>query len=227
MKKKIKTKDMSVEAITDTIQEYMYEKIHESKDSEEETKIKHVNRIRTSKTRKRKPKQLQQRRLHRMRCTWNKQHDCPAKAKKCLNCGKIGHYAKKFRSEQTTNRKKNNFSQRPKQLVTKQNASDDKNGPLNNTNNPRWTNILHFNGFGYNRSIKIIIDDGSPVTLIPKQKVNGMTLIRPLQAEYRDVNKNKIGFEGKTTANVETNREKNWSYKYQQKERIHYLNWVG
>ena len=38
---------MSVEAITDTIHEYMYEKMNESKDSEEETKIKHVDIKRT------------------------------------------------------------------------------------------------------------------------------------------------------------------------------------
>ena len=37
---------MSVEAITDTTHEYMYEKMNESRDSEEETKIKHVDRRR-------------------------------------------------------------------------------------------------------------------------------------------------------------------------------------
>ena len=42
---KIKKGDMSVEAITDTIHEYMYEKMDESRDSEE-TKIKHVDRKR-------------------------------------------------------------------------------------------------------------------------------------------------------------------------------------
>ena len=63
LKKEIKKGDMSVEAITDTIHEYMYEKMNESKDSEEETKIKHVDRKRTSKTRKRKTKQIQKSRL--------------------------------------------------------------------------------------------------------------------------------------------------------------------
>ena len=38
---------MSVEAFTDTIHGYMYEKRNESKDSEEEIKIKHVDRKRT------------------------------------------------------------------------------------------------------------------------------------------------------------------------------------
>ena len=35
---------MSVETITDTIHDYMYKKMNESRDSEEETKIKHVDR---------------------------------------------------------------------------------------------------------------------------------------------------------------------------------------
>ena len=34
-----------MEAITDTIHEYMYEKMNESKDSEEETKIKHEKNL--------------------------------------------------------------------------------------------------------------------------------------------------------------------------------------
>ena len=37
---------MLVEAITDTIHEYMYEKMNELRDSEEERKIKHVDRRR-------------------------------------------------------------------------------------------------------------------------------------------------------------------------------------
>ena len=44
----------------------------------------------------------------------------------------------------------------------------------------------------------------SPVTQIPEQKDTGVTPIHPLEAEYRDVNNNKIKFEGKPTANVET-----------------------
>ena len=47
MKKKIKNVDMSVGAITDTIREFMYEKTNEFKDSDEETNIKHVSRMRT------------------------------------------------------------------------------------------------------------------------------------------------------------------------------------
>ena len=78
---------MSVEAITDTIHEYMYEKMNESKDSEEETKIKHVDRKRTYQ-RPEKERQNKFRKVDCIRCgapKWNKSHDCPAKTKKCLN----------------------------------------------------------------------------------------------------------------------------------------------
>ena len=59
-----------------------------------------------------------------------------------------------------------------------------------------------------NRPIKFIIDRRSPVTLIPKQNFNGITTIYPLNEEYRDVNNNKIKFEGKTMANIEIEGEK-------------------
>ena len=60
-----------------------------------------------------------------------------------------------------------------------------------------------------NRAIKFIIDSGSPVTLIPKSQFNGITPLRPIGTEYRDVNDNRIRFEGKTTASVEINGKRN------------------
>ena len=43
-KKKIRKSDMSIEAITDAIHEYMYEKLKESPETEEEKKIRHVDK---------------------------------------------------------------------------------------------------------------------------------------------------------------------------------------
>ena len=60
-----------------------------------------------------------------------------------------------------------------------------------------------------NRPIKFIIDSGSPVNLFPKSQFNGITPLRPIETEYRDVNDNRIKFEGKTTASVEINGERN------------------
>ena len=59
-----------------------------------------------------------------------------------------------------------------------------------------------------NRPIKVIIDSGSPVTLISKQTFNGITTIYPLHEEYRDVNNNKTKFDGKTMTNIEKDGEK-------------------
>ena len=42
LKKKIRKSDMSVEAITDAIHEYMYEKLNDSPETDEEKKIRHV-----------------------------------------------------------------------------------------------------------------------------------------------------------------------------------------
>ena len=44
IKKKIRKSDMSVEAITEAIHEYMYEKLNESPETDEDRKIKHVEK---------------------------------------------------------------------------------------------------------------------------------------------------------------------------------------
>ena len=64
---------------------------------------------------------------------------------------------------------------------------------------PFYTRTLLVN----NRPIKFIVDTGSPVTLIPKLKFKKITDIKPVSEDYRDVNDNKIKFEGKTLANIE------------------------
>ena len=43
---------------------------------------------------------------------------------------------------------------------------------------------------------------------MPKQKFYEITSIYPLQQEYKDVNYNKIKFQGKTMANIEMDGEK-------------------
>ena len=48
--KKIRKSDMSVEAITDAIHEYMYEKLNDSPETEEEKKIRYVNKRKTKTT---------------------------------------------------------------------------------------------------------------------------------------------------------------------------------
>ena len=52
------------------------------------------------------------------------------------------------------------------------------------------------------RPTKFIVDTGSPVTLIPKARINKITTISPVLEDYRDVNDNKKLFEGKTMTNI-------------------------
>ena len=97
---------MSVEAIIDTIHDFIYKKMNESRDSEEETKIKHVDRKRNYQNHEKKTTKF--RKVDCVKCgapNWSKQNGCPAKTKKCLNCGKIGHYAKLGRTKQLLDRK--------------------------------------------------------------------------------------------------------------------------
>ena len=69
---------------------------------------------------------------------------------------------------------------------------------------PFYTKTLLVN----NRAIKFIVDTGSPITLIPKSKFNNITTMKPVTTDYRDVNDNKIKFEGKTTANIRIDGKK-------------------
>ena len=86
---------MSVEAITDTILEYMYEKMNESPDAKEEAKIKHVDRKGNyPKPKKVKPNKSRKVNSISVSIELEQTIDCPAKTKKCPYCGKIGHYAK-------------------------------------------------------------------------------------------------------------------------------------
>ena len=71
-----------------------------------------------------------------------------------------------------------------------------------NNNGPEFVTVT---ALVNNRPIKFIIDSGSPVTLITKLQFNTITPLRPLETEYKDVNDNRIRFEGKTTAKVEIN----------------------
>ena len=82
------------------------QKMNESKDSEEETKIKNVDRKRTYQ----KPEREKQNKFRNVDCirrgapNWIKSRDCPAMTKKCLNCGKHGQYAKLCKSQQKWDR---------------------------------------------------------------------------------------------------------------------------
>ena len=50
LKKKIRKSDMSIDAITEALHEYMYEKLNDSPETEEEKKIRYLNKRKTQST---------------------------------------------------------------------------------------------------------------------------------------------------------------------------------
>ena len=64
---------------------------------------------------------------------------------------------------------------------------------------PFYTKTLLVN----NRPIKFIVDTGFPVTIIPNTRFNKITTIGPVLEDYRDINDNKIKFEGESMAKIE------------------------
>ena len=97
---------MSVEAITDAILEYMYEKLNDSHETEEEKNIRYLNKRQTKPTKEQPEKPTKFKKVDCSRCgapNWSRQHECPARGKKCAKCGKIGHFAKCCRANMKVN----------------------------------------------------------------------------------------------------------------------------
>ena len=83
---------MSVETITD-IHEYMYEKLNDSPETEEEKKIRYLTKrkTRTNKETDDKPAKFKKIDCNRSGAPNWSRHECSARGKKCAKCGKIGH----------------------------------------------------------------------------------------------------------------------------------------
>ena len=198
---------MSVEATTETILEYMYEKLNDSPETEEEEKIPYLEKRRTKPTKEQLGKPTKFKKVDCNCCVapnWSRQLECPARGKKCAKCGKIGHFAKCCRA----NKKVNHIME---EETSSANGDDWTPNTIHSVKQKiHSTRSVNNNGLDFftitalvtNRPIKFIIDSGSPVTLIPKSQFNNITPLHPLK-KYRDVNDNRIQFEGKTTAKVE------------------------
>ena len=199
---------MSVEAITDAILEYTYDKLNDSPETEEEKKIRYLNKRKIKPTKEQPEKPTKFKKVDCNRCgapNWSRQHKCPARGKKCAKCGKLGHFAKCCRTnkrvnhimeEETSSANEDDWT--PKTIHSvKQKIHSTRSI---NSNGPDFFTIT---ALVNNRPIKFIIDSGSPVTLIPKSLFNNITQLHPLKTEYRVVNDNRIQFEGKTIAKVE------------------------
>ena len=92
---------MSVEATTNAIHEYMNEKLNDSPETDEEKKIRYVEKRKFELTKQQADKNTELRKMDCYRCgapNWSKQHECPARGKKRAKFGKPGHFAKCCRS---------------------------------------------------------------------------------------------------------------------------------
>ena len=81
LKKKIRKSDMSVEAITGAIHKYMYEKLNDSSETEEEKKIRYVNKRKTKITMEQPERPAKFKKIDCNRCgapNWSRQHECSA-----------------------------------------------------------------------------------------------------------------------------------------------------
>ena len=212
LKKKIRKNDMSVEAITDAILEYTYDKLNDSPETEEEKKIRYLSKRKIKTTKEQSEKPTKFKKVDCNRCgapNWSRQHECPARGKKCAKGGKTGHFAKCCR----TNKRVNNIMEEETSSANEDDWTPNTIHSVKqkihstrskNSNGPDFFTITELVN---NRPIKFIIDSGSPVTLIPKSLFNNITQLHPLKTEYRDVNDNRIQFEGKTMAKMEIDRK--------------------
>ena len=88
---------MSEEVITEALHEYMHEKLNDSPETEEEKKIRYLNKKKTKSTKQLSEKPTKFKKLDCNRCgapNWSRHHKCPARGMKCAKCEKIGHHAK-------------------------------------------------------------------------------------------------------------------------------------
>ena len=123
-----------------------------------------------------------------------KQHECPVRGKKCVKCGKVGHYTKCCRST----RKMNNIADGKTYSADEGDWIPDRIHSIQQKINSKGTNSKDGPPFYIktilvnNRPYKFIVGTGSPVKLFPKMKFNMITTIKPVIEDYRDVNDNNI-----------------------------------
>ena len=188
----------------------MYEKLNDSPETDEEKQIRYLNKRKTRINKETSDKPVKFKKIDCNRCgapNWSRQHECPARGKKCAKCGKIGHFAKSCRSntkinhiqdEETSSAEEDEWAPDTIHSI-KQKIHSTQSTSINGPEFFTFTALVN------NRPIKFIIDSGSPVTLIPKSLFNNITPLKPLETEYRDVNDNRINFEGKSIAKVNVN----------------------
>ena len=85
----------------------MYEKLNDSEpETEEEKKTRYLNKRKTRSTKEQPEKPTKIKKIDCKRCrapNWSRQHECPARGKKCAKCSKIGLFDKCCRANRKVN----------------------------------------------------------------------------------------------------------------------------
>ena len=206
---------MSIEAITEALHEYMYNKLNDSPETEEKKKMRYLIKRKTKNTKDLSEKPTKLEKLDCNRCgapDWSRQHECLARGKKCTKCEKIGLYAKYCRTSKSVNHVRDDEARSAEEDDWSPNTFHSINLKVHSTRQIKKSGPEFFTLIALvnNRPIKFIIDGGSPVTSISKSQFNRIsTPLMPIGTEYRDMNDNRIKFEGKTIASVEVNGKRN------------------
>ena len=204
---------MTIETITDLIHEYMYDRLNDSNNSNDGRNVKHVQERpqkrkwseKSSYERNKKRPEYQKQKYKDNRCgqcgapNWSRQHICPARTVECRNCKKKGHYEKMCRLP-----KRIQYVDKISSSAEEDDWDYNKIQSINN-NKKKKEDFFHATLLFNDVPIKIIIDSGSPVTLIPQKLFKDFSEVTKLNTSYKDVNDNKIEFRGQTLATVKLN----------------------
>ena len=79
---------------------------------------------------------------------WSKQHECPARGKKCSNCGKPGHNAKCCRSMKKINHIAEEETKIADEDDSTANTLDTTENPIIDKKHQEWTTTLYDDGIG-------------------------------------------------------------------------------
>ena len=168
---------MSVEAITDAVHEYKYEKLNDSPETVEEKKIRYLNKRKTNFNKEQSEKPAKFKRIDCNPCgapNWSRQRKCPARGKKCAKRSKIGHLGKCCRANRKVNHLMEGETSSPVEDDWTLNTIHSVKQKIHSTRsmNSNGPEFFTISALVNNRPIKFIIDSGSPVTLIPKSQFN-------------------------------------------------------
>ena len=110
-------------------------------------------------------------------------------------CNTNGKFVKHIRESVATSAEEDNWDYDKIQLIKSINA----------TSGEDKRNFFTVTLLVNEQPIKFIIDSGSPISLIPKEKFKQTTKLTKIKNKYKDVNNNFIEFEGETIATVKSN----------------------